>query len=147
MKGGLRTLQFLCVGFLVLVTVGVISFIYCNYVAVKGAKSIQCLSHIKAISMGCRLWTYDHWKTVPTNFTCMSNELVTPKILHCSADSARPPVDTWQKFTEASSSYEIISPGVPEGTTNVVFIRCRIHGHLGFTDGSVMNADRTRVLR
>ena len=117
-----------------------------KFAAVRRAQSRSCASKMKAIGLAGRLWANDRAEMMPTNFTCMSNELVTPKILHCSADSARPQVDTWEKFTEDSSSYEIISPGAREGTTNVVFIRCRIHGHLGFTDGSVMNASRTKVL-
>lgn len=141
-----RTLQSLCGGILVLVTIGIIFFIYRNRAAGKVARSTQCLSNIKAISMVGKLWANDHSKAFPTNFASMSIELVRPIILHCPADSSRPQVATWQEFTEESSSYEIVSPGAPEGTTNVVFLRCRIHGHLGFTDGSVMNASRTKVL-
>jgi hypothetical protein len=46
-------------------------------------------------------------------------------------------VRIWEEFSEEKSSYLMVSPAVKEGGTNVVFIRCRIHGHLGFADGSV----------
>src|SRR5215216_2115343 len=101
---------------------------------------------MEAIGLAGMIWANDHAELMPTNFTCMSNELNIPKILHCPAASSRPRVDTWEKFAEERSSYEIISPGTPEGTTNIVFIRCRIHEHLGFADGSVMNASCNKVL-
>jgi hypothetical protein len=102
---------------------------------------------MKAVGLAALLWANDHAEMLPTNFTCMSNEVITPKVLHCPADSARPTVKTWEEFSDEKSSYVMVSPGIPQGTTNSVFMRCRIHGHLGFPDGSVMNASRTKLLR
>jgi len=74
---------------------------------------------------------------MPTNFICMSNEVVTPKVLHCPSDQERERVGAWKDFSENKSSYVMVTPGAPEGATNIVFIRCRIHGHVCYTDGSV----------
>lgn len=101
---------------------------------------------MKAIGLAGRLWANDRVDLMPTNFMCMSNELINPIILHCNADTARPRVRTWEEFSEEKSSYLMVSPGAKEGSTNVVFIRCRIHGHLGFADGSVFNATRTKMV-
>jgi hypothetical protein len=101
---------------------------------------------MKAIGLSARLWANDRLEMMPTNFTCMSNELVTPIVLHCIGDKSRPRLRTWEEFSESQSSYVMISPGVREGTTNSVFISCRIHGHLGFPDGSVLNASRTKFI-
>ena len=105
------------------------------------AQSISCLKTIGSIGIAARLWANDREHLMPTNFICMSNEVITPKILHCPADHKNPRVIEWAEFTEAKSSYLMISPGVREGGTNVVFIRCRVHGHLGFPDGSARRAD------
>ncbi len=124
----------------------VIPFLCFSIATKKWAQSEACGSNMKAVGLAGRLWANDHVELMPTNFMCMSNEVVTPKVLHCPADHERPRVSTWDEFSEENSSYLMVSPGAKEGTTNVVFIRCRIHGHLGFVDGSVFNASRTKVV-
>jgi hypothetical protein len=66
----------------------------------------------------------------------MSNELNTPKILTCPEDSARKKANNWQEFDGSSVSYELLSPGVPEGDQSIVFVRCPIHFNVGLLDGS-----------
>jgi hypothetical protein len=114
------------------------SFLYILKIADDRAQSVTCAITMKSVGLAGRLWANDHAGMMPTNFTCMSNEMVTPKLLHCRTDSARPAVNTWEEFSDEKSSYVMVSPGIPESTTNSVFIRCRIHGHLGFPDGSVL---------
>jgi hypothetical protein len=109
--------------------------------------SANCASNMKAVCLAAWLWANDRNDFMPTNFICMSNEVVTPKVLHCRADHTRREVSSWEKFTEDKSSYAMVSPGIRAGTTNGVFIRCRIHGHLGIADGSLLNATRTKLLR
>ena len=142
-----RALKSLAVVLFALIAIALASGIYCNSVAMKKAQAIGCASQMIAIGYAGRIWANDHTDRMPTNFMCMSNEVITPKILHCPADRERPRVSAWEEFSDEKCSYLMVSPGVPEGTTNSVFIRCRIHGHLGFPDGSVMDADRTRVFR
>ena len=51
----------------------------------------------------------------------------------------------WVTFTPADSSYEIVTPGLPDGDTNGVFLRCKIHGHLGYADATVFDGVRRRT--
>jgi len=141
-----RPLKILAATLFAFIAISVISGIYCGRVAQRAARSAGCASNMKAICLSGRLWANERVELMPTNFMCMSNEIITPKVLRCPADNARPRVNTWEEFSEEKSSYLMVSPGANEGTTNVVFIRCRIHGHLGFADGSLRNANRTKVL-
>lgn len=141
-----RTLKIVSVS-ISLVVVVLVSFIYISGVAMSRAESVQCANNMISIGFGARLWANDRVELMPTNFICMSNELVTPKVLHCRTDRAHASVNSWEEFSDEKSSYLMVSPGSKEGTTNVVFIRCRIHRHLGFPDGSVTDAGRTKVFR
>jgi len=71
----------------------------------------------------------------------MSNEVNTPKIL-CCVPGRR--VATWSAFGPESYTYEIVTPGVHETAKDTVFVRCKIHGHLGYTDGTVFDGVRRR---
>src|SRR6185503_5130493 len=53
------------------------------------AQRISCISNIKQIGLAARMWANDHQEIMPTDFLTMSNELTTPKILTCAADTAR----------------------------------------------------------
>ena len=70
------------------------------------AQRISCISNLKQIVLGFRMWADDNdsafpWlvdpanggaKTVPEawkHFLVMSNEIVTPKVLHCASDSTK----------------------------------------------------------
>jgi hypothetical protein len=142
-----RTLKILAVALFAFIAMAIASGLYCSSVAMKKAQEISCANNMIAVCFSGRLWSNDHADRMPTNFICMSNEVVTPKVLHCPADRERPQVGVWEEFSEEKCSYVMVSPGVPPGTTNSVFIRCRIHGHLGFPDGSVRDANRSRVFR
>ena len=71
----------------------------------------------------------------------MSNELVVPRILRCPSDQKLEIIKTFENFAEGKSSYVMVTPGAPEGSSNIVFIRCTIHGHVAYTDGSVLHGD------
>jgi hypothetical protein len=77
----------------------------------------------------------------------MSNELNTPRILTCSADTARVPIRSWQEFDGSSLSYEMLSPGVSEEDPAVVFVRCPIHNNVGLVDGSAHMLDDMRTVQ
>jgi hypothetical protein len=73
----------------------------------------------------------------------MSNELVSPKILCCPGDGGRQRIYDWAKFIRAdSSSYEVVSPSARDGDTNAVYLRCKVHGHLGYADATVFDGKR-----
>jgi len=90
------------------------------------------------------MWSNDHDERLPPDVLNMSNELNSPVILHCPGDHARERVRIFSEFTETHSSYEVISPGTPEWNTNTVFLRCKVHGHLGYVDGTVFDGKRRR---
>lgn len=108
------------------------------------ARSINCASSICSIGLAARLYANDHGGRFPTNFPCFSDELMTPKVLRCSADISRQRANDWSAFTDTNCSYEILAPGLREDTTNTAFLRCRVHGHLGYTDGTVFDGVRRR---
>ena len=51
----------------------------------------------------------------------------------------------WATFTANNCSYEIVAPGIYKTNTNVVFLRCKIHGYVGYSDGRVLD-DSGKVL-
>lgn len=76
------------------------------------AQRIACVSNTKQVGTALIMWAQDHeskfpWLVTPTNggsyslpaawqhFALVSNELVTPKVLHCPTDKDRPVADTF----------------------------------------------------
>lgn len=116
-------------------------------VALAGAKrraqSLNCASSVVSICLGGRLWAKEHGGLFPTNFICMSNELATPKILSCLS-GRRARTSDWSALSPANCTYEIVTPGIQEDSTNTVFLRCTIHGHLGYPDMTVFDGVRRR---
>jgi hypothetical protein len=113
--------------------------------AKKRAESVGCGNHIVSIMCGARMWANDHNNRFPPNLLAMSNEVNSPVILHCPGDHARPRVRTWVEFTDANTSYEVVSPGALETDTETVFLRCRVHGHLGYVDTTVFDGRQRRM--
>ena len=109
------------------------------------AESHNCASSICSICLGGMLYANEHEGRFPTNFASFQDELNTPKILRCSGDRSRIRAENWKEFTDTNSSYEIVSANLRENDTNKVFIRCRVHGHLGYTDGTVFDGVRRRL--
>ena len=115
--------------------------------AKQKAGSVQCGNYMVSICFAARLWADDNDGHLPSDFLSMSNEVIMTKILICSGDHSRRPAASWASLTPARSSYEIVTPGLPEGDTNSVFLRCKIHGSVGYADGSVfVNGQRHRKL-
>jgi hypothetical protein len=103
-----------------------------------------CITNIKRICLSARIWANDHQELFPTDFISMSNELNTPVILICPADSSRTAATSWQEFDGGSVSYDLLSPGVNESDPEVVFMRCPIHHTAGMVDGSAGMLDEKK---
>lgn len=92
------------------------------------AQRVHCVSNLKQIGLGMRLWadTYEGrypWRVdqkegggkpngtdnVPAHvqFGLVSNELVTPKVLHCPSDKARIPGDDFAAYQTGNVSYAL----------------------------------------
>src|SRR5438552_2595889 len=110
----------------------VVAFVIVAPSAKRKADSIQCGNYMESIGCAAFLWANDHDGHLPSNLISMSNELNIPKILICPGDHSRQPAANWESFTPTQSSYEIVAPGLKAGDTNGVFLRCKIHGHLGY---------------
>jgi hypothetical protein len=98
-----------------------------------------------SIGLAARLWAKDHNGYLPSDLKSISNELVSTKILVCPGDQNRQPAESWQVLSAIVSSYEIVTTNLIESDTNEVFLRCKIHAHLGFGDGTVFDGVRRRA--
>jgi hypothetical protein len=111
--------------------------------AQRRAESLQCASSITSICLSARLWAEDNGGFLATNFICMSNEISAPKILSCVA-ARRAPTENWADFRPQNCTYEILAPGMRVDDTNTPYLRCTIHGHLGYSDSTVFDGVRRR---
>jgi len=106
------------------------------------ALSIACVNNLKQFGLAVRVWALDANDAQPPNVLCMSNELSTPKVLACPADTSRKAAADWSSFTPANCSYEyLVTSGTNVWSTEPtrVLSRCPIHGHIGLCDGSVQS--------
>jgi hypothetical protein len=101
------------------------------------ADSVRCVNNLKQFGLAARTWSLDNQDILPPNIVCMSNELSTPKILVCPADTTRPVAPDFSYFTTANCSYEFLAPLGSESEPTRVLSRCPIHGTVGLVDGSV----------
>lgn len=102
------------------------------------AQSIACVNNLKQFGLAVRIWALDNNDSNPPNVLCMSNELSTPKILVCPADTGHAVASDFFSFTVANCSYEFLAPSeVTDKEPQRVLSRCPIHGNIGLCDGSV----------
>ena len=115
--------------------------------ATRRAQRLSCIHNIKQICLAAIVWAHDHQTaSLPADFLTMKNELPTPKILTCAADTARIRANDWPEFDGSSVSYELLSPGADPRDPDVVYVRCPICNNVGKVDGSAQQlAPNTRV--
>jgi len=109
--------------------------------AKEKALSIACVNNLKQFGLAVRVWALDNNDSNPPNVLSMSNELSTPKILACPADTNRPVAADWSSFTMANCSYDFLVPDEKDADKEPlrVLVRCPIHGNIGLCDGSVQS--------
>lgn len=123
---------------------GVVALLFALSAAKRRAESLGCASSITSICLAAHLWAEDHGGFMPTNFICMSNEISAPKILSC-VPARRAHTENWADFSPENCTYEILVPGMRVDDTNTAFLRCAIHGHLGYSDSTVFDGVRRRT--
>src|SRR5439155_12737122 len=110
------------------------------------AQSIACINNLKQIGLAARVWAKDNYDILPPNWLSMSNELSTPKVLVCPADTTRTAAENWASFSAANVSYEFLNPNGSETEAQVVLARCPSHNHICLSDGSVQKLGKNRSL-
>jgi len=138
-------------------------------VATLGAQNDACIANLKRLGLAFRLWSADNGDHYPFNvstnaggtleacargndgfdangfrhFQVLSNELNTPTILVCPADSSKQPTTAFQFLQAAHVSYQVRSgPKIDEANPAEVLACCPIHGHVLHGDGSVESKQR-----
>jgi hypothetical protein len=108
------------------------------------AQKINCVNNLKQICLAARIYCNDNKDIFPPDFLSMSNELSTPRILVCPADTEHTGASSWAEFDPLKNvSYEYLKPGIAEGNAiNEVIFRCKIHNNVGMGDGSVRQLPR-----
>lgn len=108
--------------------------------AKEKAMSITCVNNLKQFGLAVRIWQMNNANVNSPDFLSMSNELNTPKILYCPADTNRIVTRTWKDFAASESSYDYLTPSVrnTDREPTRVQSRCPLHGTIGLCDGSVL---------
>ena len=85
--------------------------------AQEKARMIQCVNNMKQLGLAARIWAADNNDMYPSDFLSMTNEMNTPKILHCPSDTSHEAATSWATFTAANNSYEwfLDPPGSDQG--------------------------------
>lgn len=103
--------------------------------AKENAQAIECVNHLKQLGLSVKVWALDNQDTYPQQVLQMTNEMSTPKILVCPADTAHQAAADWNSWTAANMSYEYL--GGSDTEPQRVLFRCPIHGSITLCDGSV----------
>ena len=105
--------------------------------AQENAQAIACVNNLKQLGLSVKVWALDNQDTFPQQVLEMTNEMSTPKILVCPADTAHQAAADWAGWTTANMSYEYLAAGANDTEPQRVLFRCPIHGNIGLCDGSV----------
>lgn len=102
---------------------------------------IVCVNNLKQFCLAVRIWATDNQDVFPPSIISMKNELSTPKILVCPADTGREAATSWETYTSANCSYEYLGASASANDDpNRILARCATHSNVGLFDGSVQMA-------
>lgn len=113
--------------------------------AKRHAESVECGNLMSSIGCGAWTWALDNSNHLAHEFRPMSNELCSPRFLLCPSDHDRVRAKDWESLDQTNCSYEILAPGMSADDKTNAYFRCKIHGHLGFADGTVFDGKRRRT--
>jgi competence protein ComGC len=140
--------------------------------AKERAQQISCQNNLRMVGTALRMWSMDHSGQYPFNtstnsggtlelcsrgtdgfdrnsavhFLVMSNELSTPKVLLCPADSSKQVTFDWANLQTTNITYQLDSKASPANPQQVLVI-CPIHGTALLCDGSVQSRPNSRKRR
>jgi hypothetical protein len=101
------------------------------------ARVVSCINYMKQIGLAARLYAKEHEGVFPPDFVAMSEKLTTPRILFCPAAPDVVPVTEWAQLNPAAISYQFLNPNGSDKDAQKPLTTCPIHGHFGYSDGSV----------
>jgi hypothetical protein len=110
--------------------------------AKENAQATECVNHLKQLGLAVKVWALDNQDTYPQHVLEMTNEMSTPKILVCPADTAHQAPADWSAWTTANMSYEYLAAGGSDTEPQRVMFRCPIHGSITLCDGSVQRVGK-----
>lgn len=130
------------------VCLAVVALVVAAPYAKRHLESVNCGNNMASIGCGAMTWALDNGGHLPSDFRSMSNEICITAALVCPSDHGRQPARDWASLDATNCSYVILAPGQSRDDTTNAYFRCRIHGHLGYGDGSVFDGHkrRTKVL-
>jgi regulator of replication initiation timing len=105
--------------------------------AKEKAQKINCINNLKQFGLAVRIYANDNNDAFPPDILSISNELSTPRILVCPADTGRSPAKNWGVFSSDACSYEYLAVDGSAKEPERVLSRCPIHNVVGLCDGSV----------
>lgn len=103
-----------------------------------GRNNNNCEYNLKQIGLAARMYALDHGNTFPTNFTSLSNDLMSPKALVCNGDLLKTRAEDWSDVGPRNISYELLVPGRKlDEVSSEPAIRCPIHQLVCLGDGTI----------
>lgn len=127
----------------IVVASGLVLAVFGPY-AKRHFESMNCGNYMSSIGFGAMTWALENGRHLASDFRSLSNELSTTRVLVCPGDHQRIPAKDWSSLDPTNCSYEIVAPGLPLDDTTNVYFRCKLHGHLGYADGTVFDGRRRR---
>lgn len=107
----------------------------------RHVEMVNCGNQMHAVLFAAALlWPDEHNGRLPFDFLSMSNELGDPRILICPGDQSHKPAPNWATFSTNNCSYEIVAPGLLKSNGNTIFMRCNLHGYVGYADDRLLDA-------